>query len=184
MSSNMSINKGWLSLAEKIPSPHFNLRPCNESISLLVIHNISLPPANFEGQYVEAFFCGKLNAETHPYFAEIAALKVSSHLYIRRNGEIKQFVSFNDRAWHAGQSEFLGRENCNDYSIGIEMEGCDDIAYTDIQYDQLAKVTRLLQQEYPQLTQANIQGHCHIAPQRKTDPGDSFDWTRYFNALS
>ncbi len=178
-SNHTGIVDGWLASATHCPSPNFNQRPLNTSVSLLVIHNISLPPGEFGGGYVEAFFQNRLDARAHPYFATIAELTVSAHLLIARDGTITQFVSFDDRAWHAGASSFDGVENCNDYSIGIELEGTDDIPYTDAQYESVAKVTRQLLATYPKLTPARITGHEHIAPGRKTDPGPSFDWARY-----
>lgn len=160
------------------PSPNFDERPIGQEIDLLVIHNISLPPGEFEGNYVQAFFSNQLRQDDHAYFKEIAHLKVSSHLFIRRDGEIWQFVPFTKRAWHAGQSFFAGRENCNHFSIGIELEGTDSIPYTPAQYYRLAQVTSLLMQHYP-ITLDRIVGHCEIAPERKTDPGPSFDWQHY-----
>mgnify|MGYP005815807991 CR=1 FL=1 len=174
---------GWLQSAQKFVSPHFDLRPKDEEISLLVIHNISLPPAQFGGCYVEDFFCGKLDISIDPYFEQIQSLRVSSHLYIRRNGEVIQFVSFDHRAWHAGKSKFKAREKCNDFSIGIELEGTDDIAYTSQQYEKLIQITKLLQLNYPLISNQSIQGHCDIAPQRKTDPGRSFDWGYFRSKL-
>lgn len=177
------IQCGWLDQAIRCPSPNFNQRPANQPISLLVIHNISLPPGEFGGGYIEAFFQNRLDVTEHPYFAEIAQLQVSSHLLIDRQGLITQFVSFDDRAWHAGQSSFRGVENCNDYSIGIELEGTDDLPYTREQYLVLAKVTRQLQANYPTLTADRITGHEHIAPGRKTDPGPAFDWVYYLSLI-
>lgn len=146
---------------------------------MLVIHNISLPPGQYGGGYVQSFFQNCLEASAHPYFAEIASLQVSAHLLIERDGIITQFVSLDERAWHAGASSFAGVPNCNDYAIGIELEGTDDEPYTDIQYQQLAKVTRQLLATYPKLTPERITGHAQIAPGRKTDPGPAFDWPRY-----
>ncbi len=174
---------GWLSSASKLPSTHFNQRPDFSEVSLLVIHNISLPPFQFTGRYVEDFFLGKLNRNIHPYFEGIKKLEVSAHFYIRRDGGIVQFVSTLDRAWHAGVSEFEGKENCNDYSVGIELAGADNIPYTRSQYLSLARLTQQIQSEYPAITQNRIVGHCDIAPNRKTDPGASFDWQRYFCLL-
>lgn len=172
----------WLVGARACPSPHYNQRPDGEEISLLVIHNISLPPGQFDGPYIEQFFQGQLDASEHPYFAEIADLRVSAHLLIRRDGSVIQFVPFNERAWHAGASCFDGREQCNDFSIGIELEGTDDLPYTDPQYQALATITRTLMQYYPAITCDRITGHEHIAPGRKTDPGPAFDWP-YYNSL-
>ncbi len=159
-------------------SPNFDERPRDQEIDLLVVHNISLPPGEFGGKYVHALFSNQLHPDEHEYFKEIAHLKVSSHLFIRRNGELWQFVPLTKRAWHAGTSAFEGKENCNHFSIGIELEGTDDIPYTPQQYEQLAQVTRLLMQYYP-ITIDRIVGHSDIAPERKTDPGPSFDWQHY-----
>lgn len=180
----MAILNGWLNIAQKIPSPNFNRRPENTGVSLLVIHNISLPPGEFGGGFVQQFFQNTLDAHAHPYFETIASLQVSAHLFIERDGKVTQFVSFADRAWHAGASSYDGVANCNDYSIGIELEGTDDQPYTDAQYSQLAKVTRQLLLTYPTLTPERIVGHEHIAPGRKTDPGPCFDWSRYFAQLA
>lgn len=174
-----ALANGWLSAASHCPSPNFNQRPMGAEVSLLVIHNISLPPGQYGGGYVQSFFQNCLEASAHPYFAEIASLQVSAHLLIERDGIITQFVSLDERAWHAGASSFAGVPNCNDYAIGIELEGTDDEPYTDIQYQQLAKVTRQLLATYPKLTPERITGHAQIAPGRKTDPGPAFDWPRY-----
>ncbi|MDO8341759.1 MAG: 1,6-anhydro-N-acetylmuramyl-L-alanine amidase AmpD [Cellvibrio sp.] len=174
---------GWLQWAEFCPSPNFNLRPDNIDISLLIIHNISLPPGEFGGGYVQQFFQNKLDASAHPYFETIAELKVSAHLFIERDGKVTQFVPFNARAWHAGSSSFAGASDCNNYSIGIELEGADEIPFSDAQYRALEKVTRQLLLTYPKLTPERITGHSDVAPGRKTDPGPAFDWQRYRNAL-
>ena len=178
---SLKIVNGWLQGVKQIISPFYDERPTDKSISLLVIHNISLPPNQYGGPYVEQLFTGKLDPNEHPYFATIYQLKVSTHLFIRRDGEIIQFVPFDKRAWHAGKSIFEGQENCNDFSIGIEMEGCDTDNFTDIQYQQLAAVTLLLQQTY---AIKNIIGHSDIAPDRKTDPGPCFDWKFYRELLA
>lgn len=175
---------GWLQGVRHCPSPNFNARPADAVISLLVIHNISLPPGEFGTGYVDAFFCNTLNPAQHPYFATIADLKVSAHLFIDRAGAVTQFVSFSERAWHAGASSFNGVVNCNDYSIGIELEGVDDIAYTDAQYTALTHVTQVLLEEFPALTRDRIAGHEQIAPGRKTDPGPAFDWAHYHRLLA
>jgi N-acetyl-anhydromuramoyl-L-alanine amidase len=172
----LKIVNDWIENIKQIKSPYSNDRPADQPISLLVIHNISLPPNQYGGPYVEQLFTGKLNPTEHPYFAKIHQLQVSSHLFIRRDGEIIQFVPFNKRAWHAGKSVFEGKENCNDFSIGIELEGCDTDDFTQAQYQQLAAITVLLQQTYP-IT--NIAGHSDIAPDRKTDPGPHFNWLYY-----
>lgn len=166
-----------------VASPNFNERPSDE-ISLLVIHNISLPPGEFGNDYVRQLFTNQLDWDAHPYFETIRGLEVSSHLLIERSGAVTQFVPFNCRAWHAGASCFEGRENCNDFSIGIELEGTDDLPFTPAQYNALIEVTNLLLQEYPQITPDRITGHQHIAPGRKSDPGPNFDWQFYINGLS
>ncbi|MEB5971949.1 1,6-anhydro-N-acetylmuramyl-L-alanine amidase AmpD [Pantoea dispersa] len=178
----MKLEHGWISSARKVPSPHFNARPDNEPPSLLIIHNISLPPGEFGGPWIDRLFTGTLPADAHPYFADIAQLRVAAHCLIRRDGELVQYVSFDQRAWHAGISQFAGRENCNDFSMGIELEGTDTLPYTDAQYAMLQQVTRLLMQHYP-LTPQRITGHSDIAPERKTDPGPAFDWIRYKQAI-
>ena len=172
---------GWLNVARRCPSPNYNLRP-QTPISLVVVHNISLPPKQFGGAYIEQLFTNTLNPHEHPYFAQIAHLQVSAHLLIRRSGEVVQFVSFLQRAWHAGASNYLGRENCNDFSVGIELEGADDIAYEDVQYQHLVMIVQTLQQHYPHIAQ-HITGHSDIAPQRKTDPGDAFDWSKFWQLI-
>jgi N-acetyl-anhydromuramoyl-L-alanine amidase len=175
---------GWLNPARKVESPNFNQRAVGEAVDLLVIHNISLPPGQFGTGCVEQFFCNQLDHSAHPFFTEIKSLQVSSHLLIERSGEVIQFVSFDDRAWHAGLSCFQGRESCNDFSIGIELEGTDDTPYTDEQYRQLALVTRVIQNSYPAITTDRIAGHSDIAPERKTDPGPAFDWERFRRELA
>ncbi|UTA48891.1 1,6-anhydro-N-acetylmuramyl-L-alanine amidase AmpD [Simiduia sp. 21SJ11W-1] len=169
----------WLIGARRCVSPNFNDRPAQTSISLLVIHNISLPPGEFGGADIERLFTNSLDTRAHPFYAELEGLEVSAHAYIRRDGELVQFVPLNRRAWHAGQSFFEGRENCNDFSIGIELEGADDIPYTQAQYDVLATLTRTLMQAYPDILPRRIVGHSDIAPERKTDPGPAFDWAYY-----
>lgn len=164
------------------PSPNFGPRPDPADISLLVVHNISLPPGQFGGGHIEAFFCNRLDASLHPYFETIAGMTVSAHALIRRDGELVQFVSFRDRAWHAGRSRFGEREECNDFSIGIELEGTDDIPYTRAQYQCLARAARLISAAWPEIDDSRMTGHCDIAPGRKTDPGPAFNWT-YFREL-
>ena len=168
--------------AIQLHSAHFNERPTAE-VSLLVIHNISLPPRYFGGQYIEDLFMGQLSADAHPFFATVCQLQVSAHLCIKRSGQVVQFVAFDKRAWHAGVSCHQGRSQCNDYSIGIELEGCDDHPYTDAQYAALIDVTRFLQARYPAITLGRIVGHSDIAFGRKTDPGPAFDWARYRQAI-
>lgn len=169
---------GWLNGARRVPSPNFNERPVGTNIDLLIIHNISLPPGQFGGRYVEHFFTNQLTWDEHPFFETIQDVKVSSHLFIRRKGEVVQFVPFNMRAWHAGQSCFGDRESCNDFSIGIELEGCDDQPFDPRQYRRLGEVARALMRAFPAITPARIVGHSDIAPGRKTDPGPHFDWLR------
>lgn len=177
-------NEGWIKECTKIESPHFNERPQKDDISLLVIHNISLPPNEYGGKYITDLFLGKLDSSEHPYFEGICKLEVSSHFLIRRTGEIIQYVATEKRAWHAGKSVFEGREKCNDFSIGIELEGTDTDKYTTFQYNSLILLTKLVIKTYPQITLNRITGHCNIAPDRKTDPGESFDWNFFKNELS
>ncbi len=173
---------GWFQGVRHCPSPNFNARPSDE-ISLLVIHNISLPPGQFGTGKVQEFFQNQLDVTEHPYFAGIIDLKVSAHFLIERDGAVTQFVSCLDRAWHAGVSSFEGRDTCNDFSLGIELEGTDDQPYTDAQYQALTDLTRQLQAAYPAITGPRICGHCDVAPGRKTDPGPAFDWMRFRSAL-
>lgn len=174
----MLIEQHWLKGVTRVSSPNFDERPDPFDISLLVIHCISLPPGQFCNSYIDQLFCNQLNPDCHPYFKEIYQLTVSAHVVIKRSGEIVQYVPFDRRAWHAGKSVYAGRERCNDYSIGIELEGTEEIAYTDAQYQQLAAVILTLLDKYPNLSRQRITGHSDIAPGRKTDPGDSFDWRR------
>ena len=173
---------GWLDAAGILPSPNYDDRPDESDISGIIIHNISLPPGQFGGGWIADLFLNQLDPNAHPYFAEIAHLKVSSHLLIRRDGLMQQFVPFQKRAWHAGVSCWEGRERCNDFTIGIEMEGDDETAFTEDQYQQLANVSKALFAAYPLLSKERITGHEHIAPGRKTDPGPYFDWV-YFKQL-
>lgn len=179
----MRIVDGWLDAARRLPSPNCDTRPDPRDISLIVIHNISLPPRIFGGPWIDALFSNRLNPEGHPYFRTIADLRVSAHLLIRRNGAIHQYVPFERRAWHAGPSVFAGREACNDFSVGIELEGADDTPYTDPQYDRLIAVAQTLLAEYPGISVERIAGHDRIAPGRKTDPGPAFDWQRLRKAM-
>lgn len=177
--SYYTIDKHWLDPVVRAISPNHNDRPDNFDISLLVIHNISLPPAEFGGDYVRQLFCNELDCTSHAYFEQLEELRVSAHLFIDRTGHVTQFVPFDKRAWHAGQSCFERHENCNDFSIGIELEGVDDQNYTEEQYHQLIAVSSVLMEAYPQITLDRIVGHSAIAPGRKTDPGPSFDWEYY-----
>lgn len=165
--------------ARQVESPNFGERPPQISIDLLVLHNISLPPGQYGTGCVEAFFCNGLDADAHEYFATIAHLQVSAHLLIERTGDIIQFVPFDKKAWHAGKSEYRGREACNDFSIGIELEGCDDEPFTDAQYLALEQTVAIIRSQYPRITLDRIVGHSDIAPGRKTDPGPCFDWDRF-----
>lgn len=183
MDHDMKIHNGWLNNVTHIPSPHHDKRPTNTIPSLLVIHNISLPPGQFGGPYINQLFTGTLNPEEHPFFDEIKHLRVSAHCLIRRDGTIIQYVPFHLRAWHAGQSNYQGQDKCNDFSIGIELEGTDFEPFTKAQYQSLNHLTQLLIAEYP-LIKNNITGHSDIAPDRKTDPGPFFDWQLYRSQIS
>lgn len=175
MSKGASVwQAGWLRTARRVDSPNFGPRPAGIDIALVVIHNISLPPGEFGGPWIEDLFLNRLEAGAHPYFATIADMQVSAHFLIRRDGELVQFVSVEDRAWHAGASCWQGRENCNDFSVGIELEGCDDQPFTAEQYASLWPLLEALHQAYPL---QSVAGHSDIAPGRKTDPGACFDWS-------
>lgn len=171
---------GWCSGVTRMPSPNFDARAPGTDIKLLVIHNISLPPGQFGGPFIPELFTNRLDCDAHPYFDQLRALRVSAHFLIRRDGEVVQFVSANDRAWHAGVSSFCGRERCNDFSIGIELEGTDFDPFEPLQYDALAALTLALSARYP-LT--DVVGHEHIAPGRKSDPGPFFDWNHFRKSL-
>lgn len=174
----------WLPGIAHEPSPNADERPPGCGIDLLVIHNISLPPGEFGGGHISELFLNRLDPNAHPYFAAIADLRVSAHLLIRRDGVALQFVSLDRRAWHAGQSQYCGRERCNDFSIGIELEGSDDTEFTAPQYRTLADLTARIQRLFPAITPGRIVGHSEIAPGRKTDPGPCFDWPRYRTRLA
>lgn len=169
-------------------SPHFDERPFDamlqpNNIDLLVIHNISLPPSQFGTSGIRDLFTGNLDPQAHPFYKEIAGLRVSAHCVIYRTGEIEQFVPFEKRAWHAGLSSFQGRRRCNDFSIGIELEGTDTLPFTDAQYESLKSLSEFIIKRYPRITLGRIVGHNDIAPGRKTDPGEAFDWPRYRTSL-
>jgi len=166
---------GWLSAARKLPSPNCDARPEGVAIELIVIHNISLPPGVFDGDAVIELFTNRLDWDAHPYYQGIRGIKVSAHFFIRRDGTLIQFVPCSLRAWHAGVSNWLEREGCNDFSIGIELEGSDDLPFTEAQYATLAPLVNLLKQAYPIRA---VVGHSDIAPGRKTDPGICFEWER------
>jgi len=178
------IHNGLLNGATFRKSPNKNDRSKTLNMSLIVIHGISLPPDQFGESWIDDLFLNKLDPSKHPYFEEIHQLKVSSHLLIRRDGSVTQYVPFHERAWHAGVSSHEGEENCNDFSIGIELEGADHIPYTEEQYVELSRCCDALIEHYPLLTKKQIVGHCDIAPGRKTDPGESFDWAKFRDLLS
>ena len=181
----LTADGAWISGARRVPSPNCDDRPtAGCDISLIVVHGISLPPGQYGGHYIDALFTNCLDPAEHPYFAEIAGLRVSSHVLIRRSGELVQYVPFDRRAWHAGCSSHQGREACNDFAIGIELEGQDDEPYEAVQYQQLAELIRLLREHYPAIAADAVVGHCDIAPGRKTDPGPAFDWHRLKRMLA
>ncbi len=178
-----SIKNHWIHEIKHDPSPNWRPRPDSFSLDLIVIHCISIPPGVYQTNYISLFFQNKLPYEHHEYFKTIQDHQVSAHLLIKRCGQMIQFVPFNLAAWHAGVSQWKGRENCNNFSIGIELEGLDSTAYTQAQYQSLIDVTKLLLQEYPTLSIQNIVGHSDIAPGRKSDPGKHFKWHDYLNRL-
>ncbi len=173
-----------LQKVRRVRSPNVSERPEGMQIDALIIHNISLPPGQFGGSWIDDLFCNQLDPARHPYFRDIADLRVSAHALIDRHGQLTQYVAFDKKAWHAGQSCFDGRQQCNDFSIGIELEGSDDQSFTDAQYACLIALTRYLQRVYPAITAERIVGHSDIAPGRKTDPGPCFDWRRYKKGLT
>jgi len=174
---------GLIAGVRQVLSPHFDERPSGAEPELLVVHGISLPPGEFGGPWIDRLFTGTLPWDAHPYFKEIEGLRASAHALIRRDGQIVQYVPFHLRAWHAGKSDYAGRSACNDFSIGIELEGAETIPYTEAQYQALVRVTAALLRTYPTLSPERIAGHSDIAPGRKTDPWASFDWGRYRAAL-
>ena len=176
--------RSWLAEAEVIPSPNCDARPAGVAIDLIVIHAISLPPGEFGGPYIAQLFTNTLDARAHAYFAEVQALRVSAHFLVTRSGHLIQFVDIFQRAWHAGESHWQGRTRCNDFSIGIELEGCDELPFTEAQYVGLTALLTQLMQLLPTLGRANMVGHSDIAPGRKTDPGPHFDWARLRRSLS
>lgn len=171
---------GWLQRAIRLDSPNFGSRPSTACIDLIVVHSISLPPGQYGGQEVQELFTNRLDWDAHPYYQQIRGLEVSAHFYIRRNGELWQFVSGDDRAWHAGRSHYRGRDNCNDDSIGVELEGLEGNTFEPAQYEALATLCQALAQRYPI---AHVAGHEHVAPGRKQDPGPGFDWPRLRDML-
>lgn len=188
MSEANPVEQGWLQGVRRMPSDNQNSRPAGTVVDLLVIHNISLPPGQFCADlpgttYIDDLFCNRLDCNQHPAFTVLQGLRVSAHFLVSRQGCVTQYVPVTSRAWHAGVSQWQGRENCNDYSIGIELEGTDSDAYTDSQYAVLAQLSGLLMRQYPAIVPERIVGHCDIAPGRKTDPGPVFDWTRFRRLL-
>ena len=169
---------GWLQSVDVFKSPNFDSRPDDAAIRLVVVHGISLPPGEYGGGHIQQFFCNNLNAGLHPYFESICDMRVSAHCLVERDGNIVQFVSFRDRAWHAGESQWRGETTCNNFSVGIELEGCDEQAYSEAQYLSLSNLIRALRLAYPQIDADAIIGHSDIAPGRKTDPGPAFDWAK------
>ena len=172
----MLIEDHLLKSAKQIQSPNYSERLKEDDINLIVIHSISLPPGKYNNSYIEEFFCNKLSVNENKYFESISDLKVSSHILIKRDGKIIQFVPFNKKAWHAGESVFKGRLNCNEFSIGIELEGCEEDDFTQNQYKNLVNICLTLFKYYPEITRQNVVGHSEIAPGRKTDPGKNFNW--------
>ena len=174
----VDFSTGLLIAVKQVLSPFFDERPAGVAPDLIVLHGISLPPGDFGGPWVARLFTGNLPAEAHPEFRDRAGMRVSAHLLIRRDGEVVQFVSLKHRAWHAGKSSWQGRDACNDYSIGIECEGADDVPYEEAQYATLRRLLPMLLEAYPAITPDRVVGHSDVAPGRKTDPGPSFDWSR------
>jgi AmpD protein len=172
---------GWYGYARRLASPNFGARPAGAEVDLIVVHSISLPPGHYGGQGVQQLFCNTLDWNAHPYFKSIEGLQVSAHFYIARNGELWQFVSCDERAWHAGRSSYRGRDDCNDDSVGIELEGIEGGAFAAAQYEALAALCAAIAQRYPV---THIAGHEHIAPGRKGDPGGGFDWQALRHALA
>lgn len=184
MAFSINPSSGWINDLCHLPSTHYNERPANTPISLLVIHCISLPPGRYNNDNVSAFFTGTLDHTAHPYYHHLKTLQVSAHFFIQRTGKITQFVATHHRAWHAGQSRFEGISNCNDYSLGIELEGTDTDTYEHAQYLALVDLVHCLQRAYPNISQERIIGHSDIAPGRKKDPGPGFDWASFRDMLT
>ena len=181
---NLDPTGNWFDDARRVPSPNFDSRPSDGGVDLIVVHGISLPPGEFGGPHIERLFCNRLDPHAHDCFRTIADLKVSAHLLIRRDGGLVQFVALSDRAWHAGESCFGDRDRCNDFSIGIELEGTDCTPYEAAQYERLGDVCRALMHRWPAIGSDRVVGHSDIAPDRKTDPGPAFDWRRLRNLLA
>ena len=181
---NLDSAGDWFEDARRVASPNFDARPPGSGIDLIVVHGISLPPGEFGGPHIEELFCNRLDPDAHDCFRSIADLRVSAHLLVRRDGSLVQFVALSDRAWHAGESRFGDRARCNDFSIGIELEGADHTPYEAVQYERLGDVCRTLMDRWPAITADRIVGHSDVAPHRKTDPGPAFDWPRLRNLLA
>jgi len=179
----VNLDTGLIEPARLSLSPNRDKRPANVSPDMIVLHGISLPPGRYGGSEIEALFLNELDWDAHPYFGEIRGTEVSAHLLLRRDGELVQFVPFSERAWHAGKSWFRDRAHCNDFSIGIELEGDDDVPYDDRQYQVLPRVLHALMAVYPDITARQMAGHCDVSPGRKSDPGPAFDWLRLYDAL-
>lgn len=175
---------GWIEGVRRVVSPNHDERPAGAELDLIVVHGISLPPGEFGAGWVDRFFCNDLPPDAHPYFATICNVTVSSHVLIARDGTVTQYVPFGRRAWHAGPSEYCGRNACNDFSVGLELEGTDDVEYASEQYRALAELIAALRRAYPSLARAEIVGHSDIAPGRKTDPGPKFDWSELERLLA
>lgn len=180
----VDLESGLMRGVRQVASPNFDARPPGVEADLIVVHGISLPPGEFGGPWIERLFMNTLPLDMHPYFAEIGELRVSSHLLVARDGEVTQFVKFTDRAWHAGQSNYRGRAACNDFSIGVELEGSDSLAYESAQYEALANAVAALCDAYPRLSPDRLVGHSDVSPGRKTDPGPAFDWERARDCIS
>lgn len=173
----------WLKQIRRVESPNFDARPDDVEIDLVVIHGISLPPGEFGGPYIDQLFTNRLDPDGHPYFREIAHLRVSTHFLVDRRGDITQYVPVIMRAWHAGESSYCGRKQCNDFSVGIELEGVDDKSYTDAQYRTASEIVAELRRHWPAIGPGQVVGHSDVAPDRKTDPGPAFDWEHFRDLL-
>jgi len=183
VAAGIDTDSGWMRATRRVPSPNFDSRPGGILPELILVHGISLPPDEFGGPWIDRLFTNALAPDQHPYFEKIKDLRVSSHLLIRRDGEPVQYVPFHERAWHAGASSYQGRERCNDFSVGIELEGADETPYEPAQYRVLSAVILALCEAYPSLSLTRIAGHSDVAPGRKTDPGPAFDWQRLYALL-
>ncbi|MBN1237291.1 MAG: 1,6-anhydro-N-acetylmuramyl-L-alanine amidase AmpD [Gammaproteobacteria bacterium] len=179
----IDIDTGWIRDVRRVPSPNCDARPPGSAPELIVVHGISLPPKDFGGRWIDDLFVNQLDRRAHPYFETISDLTVSAHVLVTRDGRPTQYVSFDQRAWHAGESCWRGRRACNDFAVGIELEGADDVPYAPQQYDTLARIVAALRRAYPTLRDAEIVGHSDVAPGRKTDPGPAFDWERLMSLL-